>query len=169
MLIPDCGNLHVDGRVLGDMMAITPRVVATVAAVLLVGACGSPDPPKTASRSDEDRDIATATRVSRELIEAEEADVSSATFTTSTGSVENSKSNTGNECLSGRLLKIKLIGTFPHIVTTGDPVVPGEPPPDVTVTAVLLTADATTGAICHRGVQTGRVEPEPGAMPLAIP
>jgi hypothetical protein len=100
--------------------------------------------------------------------ESEDATVTSATATAEAGKV--SDTNTGYRCSSGRLLNIKLIGSFPHIVTTGHAVdlrSPG-PPAAFTVHAVLLTADAASGHTCLIGVQTGNVEPDPGATVLAI-
>ncbi|WP_344156522.1 hypothetical protein [Nocardioides koreensis] len=77
--------------------------------------------------------------------------------------------NLGVACESDRLLHIRLIGTFPHIVTTGHPPDPHSTsaPEDLTVHAVLLTADAESGRACLVGVQTGEVAPEPGAVVLA--
>jgi hypothetical protein len=76
-----------------------------------------------------------------------------------------SQSNTGHECLSGRLLQIELVGDFPHIVTTGEPVDPRDPgpPPDFTVHAVVVTADPETKQVCLIGVQVGEIRPpKPG-------
>jgi len=60
-----------------------------------------------------------------------------------------------------------LIGHFPHIVTTGHPLAPGQHE-DFTVTALLLTADAVTGVICHQSVQTGEAEPSSGATDIPV-
>jgi len=81
------------------------------------------------------------------------ASVSSASVIARTGKVRDS--NTGHPCTSGRELQIKLIGNFPHTVTTGHPVPPGSPVPDFTVRAVIITADAVSGRACLIGVQTG--------------
>jgi hypothetical protein len=60
----------------------------------------------------------------------------------------------GHPCTSGRILKVKVIGEFPNVVVTGHPVSPGEPIPDFTVQAFVVTADARTGRACLIGVQT---------------
>jgi hypothetical protein len=94
-----------------------------------------------------------------------EADITSASFVVRNGTVP--RSNVGMPCTSGMLMDLKLIGHFPHYVTTGHPVAPGEHE-DFTVTAVILTADPATGEVCRRGVQTGDVEPEPGAVDIPV-
>lgn len=68
-------------------------------------------------------------------------------------------SNTGHPCTSGRVLEIKLIGRFPGILTTGHGVLPGQKPPDFTVRAVVITADARTGRACLISVQTAERGP----------
>ena len=45
-------------------------------------------------------------------------------------------------------MKVKLIGSFPHTVTTGHPVKAGESMPDFTVRAMIITADARSGHAC---------------------
>lgn len=92
--------------------------------------------------------------------------VTGATVTVGNGTVTNS--NIGYPCMSGRLLNIKLIGDFPHIATSPIPPQPGATPPDATVHAVVLTADAKTGRACLVGVQTGEVAPVPGAISLPV-
>lgn len=78
-------------------------------------------------------------------------------------------SNIGYRCPSGRLLQIKLIGDFPHTVTTGHAMMPGgDPHEDFTIHAELLTAGAKTGLPCLMGVQTGKVATDPGAIWLPI-
>lgn len=77
-------------------------------------------------------------------------------------------SSIGYRCPSGLLLQIKLIGDFPHTLTTGHPVFSGDPTPDFTIHAVNLTVGANTGQVCLMGVQTGKVAPEPGAVSLPI-
>lgn len=92
--------------------------------------------------------------------------VTSATVTVSEGKVIDS--NTGYPCTSGRLLNIKLIGDFIHIVISHPAVLPGAPQPDYTIHAEMLTADAKTGRPCLIGVQVGKVVPEPGAVSLPL-
>lgn len=114
-------------------------------------------------------ELAKAVALACEEVHSKEATISSATVTASSGKVLDA--NTGHRCTSGRLLNIKLIGSFPHTVTTGHPVRPGEQPPDFTVRAVLITADARTGLACLIGVQTGergQPAPRPNATVLDI-
>jgi len=73
--------------------------------------------------------------------------------------------NVGPPCTSGKLLHIKLIGSFPRIVHGGY----GGPPPTPSyqpVSAELITADAQSGKACLISVQTGPESPEPGAAVL---
>lgn len=80
-------------------------------------------------------------------------------------------SNTGHPCTSGRELQIRLIGEFPHTVTSGHPVEPGASTPDFTVRALSITADAGSGLACLIGVQTGEngtVKPLPGSTMLTV-
>ena len=104
--------------------------------------------------------------MARQEINRERATVTSATATVGSGTVADG--NLSGVCNSGRLLSIKLIGTFPHIVTTGLAVSSASPPQDFTVHAVLLTADAGSGRACLQSVQTGHPEPESGAVVLDL-
>jgi len=97
----------------------------------------------------------------------QDATIDSASFTVSEGTL--TASNTGHVCDSGRLLRIRLIGDFPHIVTTGIyPLEGTETAQNTRVSAALLTADYQTGEVCLHGVATGEVAPEPGATVLAL-
>jgi hypothetical protein len=152
------------------------RTTAAAGAVLLVlTACGSP-PPHGPHDADErrpsslsDGDIATAVAIAHDVIADQGATVTSATVISRLGTLR--QSNTGHPCTSGRELRIKLIGDFPHTVTTGHPVDPGEQVADFTVRAVLITADPATGLACLIGVQTaenGEPRPAPGATTLSL-
>ncbi len=113
------------------------------------------------------RDQAIALAVARDQIDAQEATILSATFSVRSGKVL--QSNMGRACTSGRLVDVKLIGSFPHIVTPGNPVRPGEPEPDFTVRAMLITADARSGVPCRIGVQTAENgEPQPKANAVTL-
>jgi hypothetical protein len=104
----------------------------------------------------------------RREVAAESATVSSATVTARSGTLP--ESNTEFSCRSGRILNVKLIGAFPHIVTTGHPVDRNGTgtPEDFTVHAVLLAVDAASGRACRIGVRTGDVHPAPRATVLHI-
>lgn len=92
--------------------------------------------------------------------------VTSASVTLSSGKVMDS--NTGYSCTSGRLLNIKLMGDFVHLVISHPAIQPGAPQPDFSVHAELLTADAKTGRTCLIGVDVGKVAPDPGAASIAL-
>lgn len=125
--------------------------------------------PPTATRGElTDAEYIAAVSLAQQRLKGEEATITSATVTVGDGTVTNS--NVGYECESGRLLHIKLIGTFPHIVTTGHATQPGStsPPEDFTVHAIAITADAESGRACLVGVQTGDVTATPGSVALVL-
>jgi hypothetical protein len=110
---------------------------------------------------------AIAVAVARREISKEDAKITSASASVSTGVVTDS--NTGAECLSGRLLHIKPIGSFAHITVSPPGLAAGSHRTvDTTVRAVALTADADTGRTCLVAVQTGKVQPKLGATVLNI-
>lgn len=137
-------------------------VVATVCGIAVLSGRGSTTQYNKGALTDQE--YAFARDLARHEIRRDGAIVTSATVTVGPGKVTDS--NIGYPCMSGRLLNIKLIGDFPHTSTTGHPPFPGDPNPDFTVHAVVLTADAQTGRACLLRVQTGKVAPEPGAVSL---
>lgn len=112
-----------------------------------------------------DSETAVAVSTAKAFIRREDASVASATATAADGNI--TEPNAKGQCLSGRLLHIRLIGTFPKIVTSGHPIDP-DSTADFTVRAVDLTADAATGSVCVLAVKTGDVAPEPDATPLDL-
>jgi hypothetical protein len=111
------------------------------------------------------QDFETAKRVA--LREAEESarSVASATATRSAGTVTDS--NTGHQCTSGAVLNIRLIGAFNIVhgfVPAGVDRSAGAPNDDVH--GVLITADPDSGQMCLISVQTGQIQPDPGATVL---
>ena len=65
------------------------------------------------------------------------------------------------------MFRIRLIGTFPHTVTSGGP--PGGDPNGGTVTEMDIKADAVTGDVCLIGVGTSKQpKPDPGATVLQL-
>jgi hypothetical protein len=97
--------------------------------------------------------------------------VSSATVVKRPGKVNVNDSNTGHPCTSGRELEIKLVGKFPHEVTSGHPVPPGSPTPDFRVRAIVITADAESGSVCLSSVQDGedgKPKPLTGGTRLSV-
>ena len=128
------------------------------AAVLTACSAATADDPRPGGSSD-DRVLAMA----RSIAEATEADQEDAQITSVSmlvrpGRVARSESNVGRPCGSGRLIEVKLIGDFPHIVTAGRPVKPGEHV-DFTAHALVVTADARTGKVCREGCRPGRSHP----------
>jgi hypothetical protein len=97
-----------------------------------------------------------------------EADKAGATITSATATIGDGTEtdpNAGPPCTSGKLLHIKLIGTFTKIVHGGY----GGPPPTPSyepVSAVLITADAESGKACSISVRVGPTTPDPGATLL---
>lgn len=106
------------------------------------------------------KEVVEAESVARQTIAEQSATVTSASVIARPGKVTDT--NTGRPCTSGRLLRITLIGKFPHVATTGHPVPPGSPTPDFTVRAMVITADAETGRACLIAAQTAENgEPAP--------
>lgn len=141
-------------------------VAALVAVVAIICCIAFAAPSQHHKSALTDKEYAFARELVRSEIRQEGAILTSATVTVSYGTVFDS--NLGHPCTSGRLLHIKLIGDFPHIVTGVHPKQPGAPTPDFTVHAVLLTVDAETGRACLLSVQTGEVAPASGAESLPI-
>lgn len=149
------------------------RPLAAVALLVLLVACSAaerPDAtPEDATPSLSQEEIAMAEAIAREVIADHGASVDSASVIARPGMVDDS--STGNRCASGRELRIKLIGDFPHTVTTGHPGRPGRPPPDFTVRAMNITADAESGLACLIGVRTPKnseLKPPRGSTALSV-
>lgn len=150
------------------------RLVAlAVLAAAALSACDQSPTSKDSESADPgtiaERERTLAERIVRQELSEErlkDATIDSASFTVSEGTV--AQPNTGHRCDSGRLLRIRLIGDFPHIVTTGPVSLETTTAQDTTVGAVLLTADYQTGQVCLVGVRTGEVAPAPGATVLAL-
>ncbi len=104
-------------------------------------------------------------QVKSEILRLKDA-VTSATVSVGYGKVLDS--NIGVPCRSGRLLHLKLIGNFIHIVHGGAARSAGSSLPDPTVHAVNLVEDAKTGRPCLLSVQIGKVAPDPGAASLPL-
>jgi hypothetical protein len=178
---PESPQLH-----LGRLVAL---IVAVAAIVAVTSGCGpshagpgvnaagssrlvhaspttaQPSPPRHSSLTAAER--ARAVALARQEAARERGTVTSASATVGRGIVTDS--NIGSECLSGRLLHVKLIGSFPHIVVSGVLTAPGDGQPlSNTVHALLLTADAVSGRPCLLSVQTGKVGPARGATVLDL-
>ena len=122
-----------------------------------------PSPPKHRSLTAAER--AHAVALAQHEAARDRGTITSAFATVGPGIVRDP--NTGSTCLSGRLLHVKLIGSFP-IPVTGVITSPGESQPSTAVHAVMLTADAASGRACLLSVQTGKVHPSLGATALDL-
>lgn len=153
-------------------MSVRSPLVTVVLLALLVACSSAENPdatPEDAPSSLSQEETAKAEAVARKVIADQGASVDSASVIARSGTVEDS--NTGHPCTSGRELLIKLIGDFPHTVTTGHVVEPGSPQPDFTVRAMNITADAKSGVACLIAVQTaenGDPKPLPGSTELSV-
>ncbi|MHB0928985.1 MAG: hypothetical protein ACYC3W_08685 [Candidatus Nanopelagicales bacterium] len=107
------------------------------------------------------QELAYARTLARKEIAKQQATVTSATVTADNNGQD--QHNIGQGCASRRILHIKLIGTFPHIVVS-----PASGDPDPTVRALNIDADGKTGLACQVGVQPGRVRPASGAVTLRL-
>jgi hypothetical protein len=147
--------------------------LAVLAAAAMSGCGGSPassSPESAESGSLTDRELGLAESIVRQELSEErlkDATIESASVTVSEGTV--AQSNAGHACDSGKVLRIRLIGDFPHIAIS----VPASldattAAQDTTVSGVLLTADHQTGQVCLVGVQTGELEPAQGATILGV-
>lgn len=116
-----------------------------------------PTAPQPADRVDHgslnSREFAVAVSVARQEADRLADPVTSAYATVAVGTVGDS--NTGYECTSGKLLHIKLIGDFNHVVHGSMPGQRYEP-----TTAVLITADPEGGHACLISVTTGPQTPD---------
>src|SRR3954447_12162856 len=83
-----------------------------------------------------------AVNAARHEVENQDAQITSATAILERNAGKNAPSNTGLTCTSDQVLKIRLIGTFPHTVTSGGP--PGGDPNGGTVTELDIKADAVS-------------------------
>jgi hypothetical protein len=122
-------------------------------------------PPRRPALSQKDLAVAAAA-AQQTLTESQEATVTGATVVKRLGKI--TQPNTGHPCTSGYELRIKLIGTFPRIVVSGMPRLPGSPTPDDTVRAVIITVDAVSGVPCEIAVQTGDPQPLGGGTAMVL-
>jgi hypothetical protein len=166
---------HSDVSPRPTLMPGAPRAVTLLLAALTIGGCASttshPLDDPSSSRSTPAHGSLTegqfnvAVTVARAETKKYAATVTSATATVGEGTVTDP--NVGPACTSGTLLHIKLIGTFPTIAVGPQPTAsaPGASN-DYSVSAVLITADPTSGNACDLSVQTGPTTPDPGATLL---
>jgi hypothetical protein len=93
-----------------------------------------------------------AVAVARHEIDRERAKITSVTAVLHRGTVH--QPNQPGTCTSGREVRIRLVGRFPHIAVGGAAGAPGG-----SVTEVDITTDAVSGRACLLGVGTGKATP----------
>jgi hypothetical protein len=143
------------------------RALIAVAALglALTGCHAGAHDPATDTGKLTRQQYAAAVNVARHEVETQDARLTSATAVLRHNAGRNAPSNTGRRCTGDQVLKIRLIGTFPHTVTTGTPGGGGS----TTVTEMDIKADPETGVACLIGVATSKhPEPEPGATELQL-
>ncbi len=141
------------GRLLG---------LAAAACALAVAGCSSHEnegrTPQANPAGLTGQQIALAEHIARTEIARQGSRIRLAVPQLHPGSVR--QSNTGHTCKTGTLLRVTLIGSFPH--TTVAPL-PGR---SATVHAEVVEANPVTGQECLIGVKTGRIQPPKNATPL---
>ena len=143
------------------------RAFIVIAAVTMgLGACtpdgDDPGPVDTGGLTRAQYDA--AVNLARHEVETQDAEVTLATAVLKHNAGRNAPSNTGHPCTGDEVLKVRLIGTFPHTVTTGTP-----GGGSTTVTEMDIKADPATGDACLIGVGTGKdARPQPGATVLQL-
>lgn len=153
------------------LQSVMRRLLATLVILPLFAACASAEMPQASPNPSEPSltqgEVTKAVALAKQVIADQGATVSSASAIARAGTTEDT--NTGYSCTSGRELQVKLIGTFPHVVTTGGGPT-GSAASDSTVRAMLITADAASGRACLIAVQTGdgAKEPLPGGTTLSV-
>ena len=150
---------------LAALASLVTGCATTLDAAPVPGPEPAPHPAERAANHDAltPAELARATALARAEAEREDAHLTSASVVARRGTVR--QPNTGQACSPGRLLHLRLVGSFPHIVTTGTP---GGASGAGDVHAVLLTADAATGRACLIGVTPREIGPAPGSTPIAI-
>jgi hypothetical protein len=139
--------------------------LAACLAALTVAGCSSTSAAGNGTRQPNPagltrQQIALATHIARHEIAKQGSHIRIAVAQLHPGAVH--QSNTGHTCHSGTLLRVTMIGSFPH--TT----VAGTPGGDAAVHAEVVEANPSTGQECLIGVKTGQVQPPSGATRLVF-
>jgi hypothetical protein len=139
-------------------------IVVAALGVALAGCSSGSDEPRVDTGALTRQQYAAAVDVARHEIENQDARVISATAVVKHNAGRNAPSNTGVKCTGDQVLRIRLIGRFPHIVTTGTPGHDGG-----RVTEVDIKADLESENACLIGVGTA-TNPHPvrGATVLQL-
>jgi hypothetical protein len=143
------------------------RALIVVAALGLTVA-GCSDNGRDATRPDTggltQQQYAAAVNVARHEIENQDAKVTSATVVVKHNAGTNAPSNTGHKCTGDQVLRVRLIGTFPHATVGGRPGMNTGP-----VTEMDIKADPDSGDACLIGVGTSpHPAPVTGATVLQL-
>ena len=137
---------------------IVVAALAAVSGVALSGCHSADHRPATSTGSLTRQQYDVAVNVALHEVDNQDARITSATALLKRNAGKNAPSNTGHRCTGNQVLKVRLIGTFPH-VGTGAPSGP--------VTEMDIKADPATGEACLIGVGTSPTPaPEPGATVL---
>jgi hypothetical protein len=138
-------------------------IVVAILAATCAACSGSGDPGPADTGKLTEKQYDTAVNVARHEIENQDAAVTSATAVLKRNSGQRGSSNTGLQCTSDQVLKVRLIGTFPHTAVAGTP---GDAGP---ITQMDIKADAVSGDACLIGVSTSKhPKPEQGATVLQL-
>jgi hypothetical protein len=143
---------------------IVAGLLAGVPGLGLAGCTGSGDHPRADTGRLTPGQYAAAVNLARHEIENQDAEVTRATAVIKHNAGPGAPSNTGVECTGDQVLRVRLIGTFPHITTGGTP--GSRPGP---VTELDIKADPDSGQACLIGVGTARhPQPDAGATVLQL-
>ena len=146
---------------------IVVAALAVVLGVALSGCHSADHKPATSTGSLTRQQYDAAVNVALHEVDNQDARITSATAVLKRNAGKNAPSNTGHRCTGDQVLKVRLIGTFPHTVTSGGP--PGGDPNGGRVTQMDIKADPATGEACLIGVGTSPTPaPEPGATVLQL-
>lgn len=141
-----------------DALAACIAALAVAGCSLMSAVVNSASQPNPAGLTR--HQIALATHIARDEIAKQGSHIRIAVAQLHPGNVTVYQSNTGHTCDSGTLLRVTMIGSFPHTR------VAGTPGGDGTVHAEIVEANPSTGQECLIGVQTGKVQPPTGATRL---
>jgi hypothetical protein len=144
------------------MIATAGRALVALALLAVPAACTSTvggSPVSATALTDHQISVATARQENEKLSGRN----TTATAVRADGPIDDS--NTGHPCPSGPVLKIELIGDEFDVVYSPSPFGGDQGP----IRAVLISADAESGAPCLISVRTGDPHPDPGAVVLFHP
>jgi len=146
---------------------IVVAALAVVLGVALTGCHASDDKPLADTGGLTRQQYDAAVNVALHEVDNQDARITSATAVLKRNAGKKAPSNTGHRCTGDQVLKIRLIGTFPHTDTSGGP--PGGDPNGGRVTEMDIKADPASGDACLISVSTTtNPAPEPGGTVLQL-